>query len=77
MKKFYRTQLTKSISMALAGSVVAVTLVVPVQAQDDKSMMPDDSIMPEDSSMLEEVIVTAQKREQSLQDVARFNPGTG
>ena len=69
MKKFNRTQLTKSISMALAGSVVAVTLVVPVQAQDDKSMMPDDSIMPEDSSMLEEVIVTAQKREQSLQDV--------
>jgi len=58
MKKFYRNQLTKSISMALAGSVVAVTVVVPAQAQD------------ESAALLEEVIVTAQKREQSLQDVA-------
>jgi outer membrane receptor protein involved in Fe transport len=58
MKKFNRKQLTNSISMALAGSVVAATVVVPAQAQD------------ETAGMLEEVIVTAQKREQSLQDVA-------
>ncbi len=58
MKIFNRNQLTKSISMALAGTVVAVTVVAPVQAQDD------------DSALLEEVIVTAQKRAQNLQDVA-------
>ena len=58
MKKFYRNQLTQSISMALVGSVVAVTVVAPVQAQDERS------------ALLEEVIVTAQKREQNLQDVA-------
>jgi outer membrane receptor protein involved in Fe transport len=44
--------------MALMGSVVAATVVVPAQAQD------------ETSAILEEVIVTAQKREQNLQDVA-------
>jgi outer membrane receptor protein involved in Fe transport len=58
MKKFSRKPLTQSISMALVGSVVAATVVVPVQAQDDNS------------AILEEVIVTAQKREQNLQDVA-------
>ena len=58
MKKFNRKPLTQSISMALVGSVVAATVVVPVQAQDDNS------------ATLEEVIVTAQKREQNLQDVA-------
>ena len=50
--------MTQSISMALLGSVVAATVVVPAQAQDDSN------------AMLEEVIVTAQKREQNLQDVA-------
>ncbi len=58
MKKFSRKPLTQSISMALVGSVVAATVVVPVQAQDDNT------------AILEEVIVTAQKREQNLQDVA-------
>ncbi len=58
MKKFYRSQLTQSISMALVGSAVAVTVVAPVQAQD------------ESSALLEEIIVTAQKRVQNLQDVA-------
>ena len=63
MRKFNRNQLTQSISMALVGSVVAATVVVPAQAQDD------NSVAAEDSAMLEEVLVTAQKREQSLQDV--------
>ena len=58
MRKFNRNQLTQSISMALVGSVVAATVVVPAQAQD------------ESAGLLEEVIVTAQKREQNLQDVA-------
>ena len=58
MKTLKRNQLTKSISLALLGSVVAATVVMPAQAQDD------------DSAILEEVIVTAQKREQNLQDVA-------
>ena len=58
MKKFNRNPLTQSISMALLGSVVAATVVMPAQAQDDSN------------AMLEEVIVTAQKREQNLQDVA-------
>ena len=58
MKKFYRNQLAQSISMALVGSVAAFTVVAPVQAQNQSS------------ALLEEVIVTAQKREQNLQDVA-------
>ncbi|MCP4045971.1 MAG: TonB-dependent receptor, partial [Gammaproteobacteria bacterium] len=58
MKKLKRNQLTKSISMALMGSVVAATVVSPAQAQDDSS------------SLLEEVIVSAQKRDENLQDVA-------
>ena len=65
MRKFDRNQLTQSISMALMGSVVAATVVVPAQARAQD----DNSIAPADSAMLEEVIVTAQKREQSLQDV--------
>ena len=58
MKKLHRKPLTQSISMALLGSVVAATIVVPAYAHDD------------DNAVLEEVIVTAQKREQNLQDVA-------
>jgi outer membrane receptor protein involved in Fe transport len=58
MKKFNRNPLTQSISMALLGSVVSATIVVPAQAQDNSD------------NLLEEVIVTAQKREQNLQDVA-------
>ena len=58
MIKYSRKKLSQSISFALVGSVVAATVVVPAQAQDD------------DSAILEEVLVTAQKREQNLQDVA-------
>ncbi len=58
MKKFNRNPLTQSISMALMGSVVASMVAVPAQAQD------------ENAGVLEEVTVTATKREQNLQDVA-------
>jgi iron complex outermembrane receptor protein len=58
MKTLHRKPLSQSVSMALLGSVVAATIVVPAYAQDN------------DDAMLEEVIVTAQKREQNLQDVA-------
>jgi outer membrane receptor protein involved in Fe transport len=58
MKKFNRNQLTQSISMALMGSVVAATIVVPAHAQEGNS------------AVLEEVLVTATKREENLQDVA-------
>jgi len=58
MKKLHRNPLTQSISLALLGSVVAATVVLPVYAQDAEK------------SELEEVIVTAQKREENLQDVA-------
>jgi len=58
MKKLDRTPLTKSISLALAGSFVAATVVVPAQAQQAER------------GVLEEVTVTAQKRTENLQDVA-------
>jgi len=58
MKKLNRNPLTQSISLALLGSVVAATVVVPAYAQED------------DAAVLEEVIVTAQKRDQNHQDVA-------
>ena len=57
MKKPERNHLTTAISMTLMGSVAAAAFVAPVQAQDN-------------SPLLEEIIVTAQKREQNLQDVA-------
>jgi len=58
VKKFKRNHLARSISLILAGSAIATTIVAPAQAQDDSS------------AILEEIIVTAQKREQNLQDVA-------
>ena len=58
MNKFQRNQLTRSISMALAGTVAAAMAAAPAQAQDD-------SVGP-----LEEVLVTATKRTQNLQDVS-------
>ena len=57
MKKFERNQVAKAISLALTGSAIAAFVVAPAQAQNS-------------SPALEEIIVTAQKREQSLQDVA-------
>jgi len=58
VKKFKRSHLAKSISLALAGTAVSAVIVAPAQAQDDSS------------GGLEEIIVTASKREQNLQDVA-------
>jgi outer membrane receptor protein involved in Fe transport len=49
--------LTQSISLALLGSVVAATVVVPAYADNE-------------DTVLEEVTVSAQKRDQNLQDVA-------
>ena len=57
MKKFRRTPIARSVSAILAGT--ALVIVAPAQAQDDTS-----------DSVLDEITVTAQKREQSLQDVA-------
>ncbi len=54
MKQFKRTPLASAVSAALAGSVFAAAIVTPAQAQE---------------GVLEEIIVTAQKRTQSLQDV--------
>jgi iron complex outermembrane receptor protein len=58
MKQLNRNPLTQSISLALLGSVVAATVVMPAHAEDG------------DKTVLEEVIVSAQKRDQNLQDVA-------
>jgi len=54
MKKFKRNPLASAVSAALAGSVFAAAIVTPAQAQD---------------VVLDEIIVTAQKRAQNLQDV--------
>ena len=58
MKIFKRNQLARSISLILAGSAVSAVIVAPAQAQDAGA------------APLEEIVVTAQKREQNLQDVA-------
>jgi len=58
VRKFKRNHVARSISLALAGSAVSAVIVVPAQAQDVNS------------GALEEIVVTAQKREQNLQDVA-------
>jgi iron complex outermembrane receptor protein len=58
MKQLNRNPLFNAVSLAVTGSVVAATLVVPAYAQDAES-----------SSALEEVIVTATKRAESLQDI--------
>lgn len=55
MKQFRRKALANAVSAALTGSVVATVMIAPAQAQDEP--------------VLEEIIVTAQKRTQSLQDV--------
>ena len=58
MRKVKRSPLATAISLALAGSAVVGLIVTPAQAQDSGS------------GVLEEIVVTAAKREQSLQDVA-------
>ena len=58
MNKFKQNHLARSISLILAGSAVPAMIVAPAQAQDASE------------PALEEIIVTAQKREQNLQDVA-------
>jgi iron complex outermembrane receptor protein len=58
VNKFKHKHLARSISLILAGSAVPVMIVTPAQAQDASG------------SALEEIIVTAQKREENLQDVA-------
>ncbi len=55
MKQFNRKPLFNAISMAVAGSAIAATVVMPAQAAN---------------LALEEVVVTAQKRTENLQDVA-------
>jgi len=56
--KFKRNPLASAISLTLTCSAVAAMIVAPVQAQDTGS------------AVLEEIVVTATKREASLQDVA-------
>jgi outer membrane receptor protein involved in Fe transport len=56
MKQLNRNPLFKSVSIALTGTVVAATIVLPAQAQEAEAV-------------LEEVIVTATKRAESLQDI--------
>jgi outer membrane receptor protein involved in Fe transport len=56
--KFKRNRLASAISLALTGSVVAATIVTPAQAQSSGS------------AVLDEIVVTAAKREQNLQDLA-------
>jgi outer membrane receptor protein involved in Fe transport len=53
MRKLHRTPLSHSISLALAGTAMAATFASPAMA----------------ASALEEVVVTAQKRAENLQDV--------
>lgn len=55
MKQLNRKPLFNAVSLALSGSVIAATLVMPAQAAEGK---------------LEEVTVTAQKRTENLQDIA-------
>lgn len=59
MKHYQRTPLSRAVSAALTGSVLAAAVVMPAQAQE-----------PAERQGLDEIIVTAQKRTQNLQDVA-------
>lgn len=56
MKQFHRKPLTRAVSAALSGSALAAVALSPAHAQ-------------ERAGALEEIVVTAQKREQNLQDV--------
>ena len=58
MKQFHRKPLARAVSAALGtalGTALATVAMVPAHAQE--------------SGALEEIVVTAQKREQNLQDV--------
>jgi outer membrane receptor protein involved in Fe transport len=55
MTQYKRKSLARAVSVALAGSAFAAVIVAPAEAQEEGA--------------LEEIIVTAQKRTQSLQDV--------
>ena len=57
MKKYNRSQLAKAVSLAMTGSAVVGMLVAPAYAQNE-------------SATLDEIVVTAAKREQNLQDLA-------
>ncbi|HET6629342.1 MAG TPA: TonB-dependent receptor [Woeseiaceae bacterium] len=59
MKHYQRSPLSRAVSAALTGSVLAAAAVMPAQAQEDT-----------ERQGLDEIIVTAQKRTQNLQDVA-------
>lgn len=59
MKQFHRTPLARAVSAALTGSALVTVAVAPVQAQDAQQ-----------GRALEEIVVTAQKRTENLQDVA-------
>ena len=59
MKIFHRTPLARAVSAALTGSALVSVAVMPAQAQDA-----------EQGRALEEIVVTAQKRTENLQDVA-------
>ncbi len=56
MKRFKKKQLARAVSSALTGSVIATTAMSPAAAQNSPAV-------------LEEIVVTAQKRTENLQDV--------
>lgn len=60
MTRFHRTPLSRAVSAALTGSVLVAVAASPAAAQQQ----------PASSRGLDEIIVTAQKREENLQDVA-------
>jgi outer membrane receptor protein involved in Fe transport len=59
MKSFSRTPLARGVSAALSGTFIAASVLVPAHAQEEP-----------ETRGLEEIIVTAQKRAENLQDVA-------
>jgi iron complex outermembrane recepter protein len=58
MKQFHRTPLARAVSAALTGSALVTVAALPIQAQDSQQ-----------GRALEEIVVTAQKRTENLQDV--------
>jgi outer membrane receptor protein involved in Fe transport len=59
MKQYHRTPLSRAVSAALTGSVLAAAAIAPAHAQEAS-----------ENRGLDEIIVTAQKRTENLQDVA-------